>query len=73
LTYRSAVIVTHSDDGDLTRRGQRNAVADDRRHDKTLCTQRQELIRRWDSERELFNDDIVYVQASAYARWTDFL
>jgi len=29
--------------------------------------------RRWDSERELFHDDIVHVQASAYAHWTDFL
>ena len=33
----------------------------------------QELIRRWDSERELFYDDIVHVEASAYAHWTDFL
>jgi len=31
------------------------------------------LIRRWDNERELFYDDIVHVEASAYARWTDFL
>jgi len=30
-------------------------------------------IRRWDSERELFYDDIVHVEASAYAHWTDFL
>jgi len=34
---------------------------------------KQELIRRWDSERELFYDDIVHIQASAYAHWTDFL
>ena len=33
----------------------------------------QQLIRRWDSERELFCDDIVHVEASAYAYWTDFL
>jgi len=26
----------------------------------------QELIRRWDSERQLFYDDIVHVEASAY-------
>jgi len=31
------------------------------------------LIKRWDSERELFYDDIVHVEASAYAHWTDFL
>jgi len=31
------------------------------------------LTRRWDSERELFYDDIVRVEASAYAYWTDFL
>jgi len=29
----------------------------------------QELIRRWDSERELFLRDIVHVDASAYAHW----
>ena len=35
----------------------------------------QELIRRWDSERELFYfyDDIIHVEASAYAHWTDLL
>jgi len=33
----------------------------------------QELISRWDSEREGFYDDIVHVEASAYAHWTDFL
>ena len=35
----------------------------------------QELIRRWDSERELFYDDTVglHVQASAYTHWTDFV
>jgi len=33
----------------------------------------QEVIRRWDSERERFYDDIVHVEASAYADWTDFL
>jgi len=31
------------------------------------------LIRRWDSEHELFWDDIVHIEASAYAHWTDFL
>jgi len=30
---------------------------------------RQELIRRWDSERELFYN-IAHVEASAYAHWT---
>ena len=35
--------------------------------------EQQELIRRWDSERELLYDDIVHVEASAYAHWTDFL
>jgi len=30
---------------------------------------KQELIRRWDSERELFYDDIIHVEASAYAHW----
>jgi len=34
---------------------------------------RQELIGIWDSERELFDDDSVRVEASAYAYWTDFL
>ena len=33
----------------------------------------QELISRWDNERERFYDDIVHVEVSAYARWTDFL
>ena len=33
----------------------------------------QELISRWDSQREHFYDDIVHVEASAYAHWTDFL
>jgi len=33
----------------------------------------QGLIRTWDSERELFYDDIIDVEASAYAHWTDFL
>jgi len=33
----------------------------------------QELIRRWDSERELFLRDIVHVESSAYAHWMDFL
>jgi len=33
----------------------------------------QELIRRWNSERELFYDDIVHVEACAYAHWIDFL
>jgi len=31
---------------------------------QSICwfqTSRQELIRRWDSERELFNDDIAHV------------
>jgi len=32
----------------------------------------QELIRRWDSECELFYD-IVHVEASTYTHWTDFL
>jgi len=35
--------------------------------------ERQELIRRWDSERELLYDDNIHVQASAYAHWTDLL
>ena len=30
---------------------------------------KQELISRWDSERELFYN-IVHVEASAYAHWT---
>ena len=39
----------------------------------SVTSKEQELIRRWDSERELFYDDIDHVQASAYAHWTDFL
>jgi len=31
---------------------------------------KQELFRRWDSERELFYDNIVHVEASACAHWT---
>jgi len=31
------------------------------------------LIRRWGSKRELFYNDIVYVEASTYAHWTIFL
>jgi len=34
---------------------------------------RQELIRRWDSERELLYDDNIHVEASAYAHWADLL
>jgi len=37
------------------------------------CWMEQELIRRWDSECELFYDDILHVQASTYTHWTDFL
>ena len=33
----------------------------------------QELIRRWDSERELLYDDNIHLEASAYAHWTDLL
>jgi len=33
----------------------------------------QELIRRWDSKRERFYDNIVHVETSAYAHWTDFI
>ena len=33
---------------------------------------KQELINRWDSEREFFYDDIIHVEASAYAHWTHF-
>jgi len=33
----------------------------------------QELIRGWDSERELLYDDSIHVEASAYAHWTDLL
>jgi len=33
---------------------------------------RQELVRRWDSGRELFYDDIVH-KACTYTHWTDFL
>jgi len=41
----------------------------------TLCLRKKnkKLIRRWDSEHELFYDDIVHAQASAYAHWTDFI
>ena len=39
----------------------------------SLTENKQELIRRWYSKCELFYDNIVHVQASAYARWTDFL
>jgi len=45
----------------------------------TQCTcalsswKRQELIRRWNSERELLYDDNIHVEASAYAHWTDLL
>jgi len=38
-----------------------------------LVDEKQELIRSWDSERELFYDDIIHVEASAYAHWTDLL
>ena len=34
---------------------------------------KQELIRRWDSEREVLYDDNIHVEASAYAHWTDLL
>ena len=34
---------------------------------------KQELIRRWDSERELLYDDNIHVEASAYAHWIDLL
>jgi len=30
---------------------------------------KQELIRRWDSERELLYDDNIHVEASAYSHW----
>jgi len=33
----------------------------------------QQLVRRRDSECELFYDDIVHVEASAYVHSTDFL
>jgi len=40
----------------------------------TRCTvNRQELIRRWDSERELLYDDNIHVEASVYAHWTALL
>ena len=35
----------------------------------TFAWPKQELIRRWDSERELFYN-IAHVEASAYAHWT---
>jgi len=38
-----------------------------------VCWLNKKLIRRWDSDRELFYNDIVHVEASAYAHWTDFL
>jgi len=38
-----------------------------------VARRKQELIRRWDSGRELFLRDIVHVEASPYAHWTDFL
>jgi len=41
--------------------------------EKAIHYSLQELIRRWDSKRELFYVDIVHVEASAYAHWTDFL
>jgi len=37
------------------------------------ANQQKKLIGRWDSERELFYDDIVHAEASACAHWTDFL
>ena len=39
----------------------------------TVLQKKQELIRRWDSERELLYDDDIHVEASAYAHWTDLL
>ena len=33
----------------------------------------QELIRRWDSERELIYYDVVHAEASDYTHWTDIL
>jgi len=33
----------------------------------------QELKKRWDNEREHFYDDIVHVEASANAHWTNLL
>jgi len=38
--------------------------------EQTLHNKEPELIRRWDSKRELFYDNIVHVEASAYADWT---
>jgi len=40
---------------------------------RTNRTYKQELIRRWDSERELLYDDNIHIGASAYAHWTDLL
>ena len=40
---------------------------------RTSYNKEQELIRRWDSERELLYDDNIHVEASAYANWTDLL
>jgi len=42
-------------------------------HCSTKPTTKQELISRWKIERERFHDDILHVEASAYAHWTDFL
>ena len=36
----------------------------------TISRSSQELIRRWDSERELFYDNIAHLEASAYAHWS---
>jgi len=33
----------------------------------------QELITRWDIERELIYDNVVHAEVSAYAHWTDCL
>jgi len=52
----------------LVCRTERNKESNEGTKNKQL-----ELVRRWDSERELFYDDIVHVEASAYVHWTDFL
>ena len=52
----------------LVCRTERNKESNERTKNKQL-----ELVRRWDSERELFYHDIVHVEASAYAHCTDFL
>jgi len=44
-------------------------VEGDVAHEPLLGSRKQELIRRWDSERELFYK-IAHVEASAYAHWT---